>query len=87
MTSSSQQHSITHAQGDLGERTLRLTASSPLSSEEWEQIVRALGQPRYTVTEDGEVMPLALNGDFPQMLSQARELALNWKDQPVAEPR
>lgn len=87
MSSSSQHHSLPRAQGDLGERPLRLIASSPLSPEQWEEIARALGQPHYTVTEAGEVMPLALSGDFAQMLGQARDLARNWKEQPVAEPR
>lgn len=72
-------HSLAHAQGDLGERTISVRTSTKLTPVQWEEIREALGTPRYTVTEVGEVMPLVLTGEFEQALEQAHELRKKWK--------
>lgn len=72
-------HRLAHAQGDLGERTISVRTSTPLTPAQWEEIRETLGKPRYTVTEVGEVMPLVLTGEFAEALAQARDLRKKWK--------
>ncbi len=66
------------AEGDLGRHSIEIRFGKPLTAEEVDKVAKALGHPKYVVTEEGKVQPLTLPGDFEKILKKAHDLRAKW---------